>query len=271
MAPASHSTFSYKALGDPSGQCFLASFGDQRTDGRLSARLDGLDRGLTAVQVGVAEIRGRLGLPGPVGQEGRKTGTVFLRAAERAPKSLLVGAVHPYLLFRHVVCELPALRAEDWLDSDNLVARLNLPNMDPGKVDRVDVYAASVRGLFELEPDAAKQAKARPDGRDLDFIDIYARLTDNETRRYRRRYPEEANIVTGFLQRARDEGMRQGMRQGRAEGVRAVLERQLVRRFGPLPSTRAEQLRGAPETDVEAWADNVLDAGTLDEVFGTAR
>ena len=155
--------------------------------------------------------------------------------------------------------------AAQWLDSGNLVARLNLPNMDGGAVDRVDVYASAVRGLLELEADGARQAKY------LDFIDIYARLTENEEHRYRRWYPEEADIVTGFLQRARDEGIEQGMREGRAEGERAVLARLLRRRFGPLRGETAERLRRATEADLEAWADNVLDAGTLDEVFGTAR
>ena len=153
---------------------------------------------------------------------------------------------------------MPAAR---WLDSGNVVARLNLPNMDAGALDRVDVYAGAVRGLLDLEEDGAKQTKY------LDFIDIYAGLTDNDRCRYRRRYPEEADMVTGHIQQARE----QGVRQGRAEGGRAVLERQLRRRFGALPTEAAERLRRAPEADVEAWADNVLDAATLDEVFGTAR
>ena len=45
-----------------------------RIDG-LSARIDGLDHRLTAVQVGVAEIRGHLGLPSAVGRDARKTRT----------------------------------------------------------------------------------------------------------------------------------------------------------------------------------------------------
>ena len=192
--------------------------------------------------------------------------TIFLRVAERAPTSLVLGTErHRYLVFDYVACKLAETPAAHWLDSGNLVARLNLPNMDSGVLDRVDVYASAVRGLFELEADGARQAKY------LDFIDIYARLTDNEQRRYRRRYPEEADIVTGFLQRARDEGIEQGMRQGRAEGERAVLARQLRRRFGRLPPDAAERLRRAPEADLEAWADNVLDAGSLDEVFGATR
>ena len=88
--------------------------------------------------------------------------------------------------------------------------------------------------------------------------------------------------MTGFLQRARDEGREQGieqgiepgreqgMRQGRAEGERAVLERLLRRRFGRLPTEAVELLQSAPEADLETWADKVLDAGTLEEVFRTS-
>ena len=195
-------------------------------------------------------------------------------APEEAPASLALGTErHRYLVFDYVACKLAAMPAERWLDSGNLVARVNLPNMDSGALDRVDVYASAVRGLLDLEKDRAKQAKY------LDFIDIYAELTDNDKRRYRRRYPEEADIVTGFLQRARDEGreqgieqgIEQGMRQGRAEGERAVLERQLRRRFGRLPAKTVELLQSAPEADLEAWADKVLDARTLNEVFGNRR
>ena len=60
------------------------------------------------------------------------------------------------------------------------------------------------------------------------------------------------------------------MARGRAEGERAMLARQLERRFGRLPPAAAERLRRAPETDLETWADNVLDAQTLDDVFGSS-
>jgi hypothetical protein len=64
-------------------------------------------------------------------------------------------------------------------------------------------------------------------------------------------------------QRAREEG--------RGEGERAVLERQLRRRFGRLPPAISAQLGGASEADLEAWADRVLDAATLDDVFEPSR
>ena len=191
---------------------------------------------------------------------------IFLRTAERAPASLTLGTERrAYLTFDFLSCKLAETPAERFMDSGNLVARVNLPNMRAAPGARVDVYAAAVHGVLTLEADADRRAKY------LEFIDIYAGLTENELRAYRRRHPEEGSIVTGFFQRARDEGIEQGiergMRRGRAEGERAVLERQMRRRFGRLSPEVAERLRRAPEAELEVWADNVLDAGTLDEVF----
>ena len=130
---------------------------------------------------------------------------------------------------------------------------------------KVEGYAQAVRGLLELEPDGGKRAKY------LEFIDIYAGLTDNEFRRYQRQYPEESTTMAGVIQRARDEGMQQGMQhgmqQGHVEGERAVLERQLRRRFGLLSPEIAERLSQASTDDLESWAENVLDAETLGDVF----
>ena len=65
--------------------------------------------------------------------------------------------------------------------------------------------------------------------------------------------------------------MERGIERGRTEGERAVLARQLQRRFGQLPPEAAERLERAPETQLETWADNVLDAETLDDVFRSSR
>ena len=42
----------------------------------------------------------------------------------------------------------------------------------------------------------------------------------------------------------------------------------MQRRFGPLPPAVADRLQNAPAADLEAWAENVLDARTVDDVFG---
>ena len=48
---------------------------------------------------------------------------------------------------------------------------------------------------------------------------------------------------------------------------RTLLERQLQRRFGPLSPAVTDRLHNAPAADLEAWAENVLDARTVGDVF----
>jgi len=52
--------------------------------------------------------------------------------------------------------------------------------------------------------------------------------------------------------------------QGRQEGEAAVLQRQLVRRFGLLgASSTIERVQKADPAELEQWADNILDARGL--------
>ena len=83
------------------------------------------------------------------------------------------------------------------------------------------------------------------------------------------------DIMAGMFQRAREEsmqlgieqGMSRGMNRGRVEGERALLRRLLRRRFGVLSRETVARVDHASTRDLESWAENVLDAGTLDEVF----
>jgi len=63
------------------------------------------------------------------------------------------------------------------------------------------------------------------------------------------------------------EGREQGLEQGREHDERCVLQRQLTRRFGELPGWAAERLETASAEQLEAWADEILVAGSLGEVF----
>ena len=199
---------------------------------------------------------------------------IFLRAAEGAPASLALGTERRrYLAFDTLACKLKEIPAERWQSSNNLVARVNLPNMQSSEHRRVEVYAEAIRGLLELERDSDKRAKY------IEFIDIYAGLTDNEFRRYQQQYREDSSTMAGVISRAREEGMQrgmeqgmqQGMQQGRVEGERVVLERLLKRRFGLLSPAVAARLQQASAADLETWADNVLEAPTLDDVFNSSR
>lgn len=69
------------------------------------------------------------------------------------------------------------------------------------------------------------------------------------------------------IQQGMQQGMETGLAKGRAEGGSALLARQISRRFGPLPKTIIERLAQAAPDQLEIWADRVLDADSLDDVF----
>jgi hypothetical protein len=63
------------------------------------------------------------------------------------------------------------------------------------------------------------------------------------------------------------EGREEGREEGRQEGLREMLERMLVRRFGPLPDAARMSLQGAQTAQLLAWAEAVMDARSMEEVF----
>jgi hypothetical protein len=56
-------------------------------------------------------------------------------------------------------------------------------------------------------------------------------------------------------------------RQGHLEGMTLALQRLLTRRFGPLPTEVITRFATATVEDMENWADRLLEAQSLDEVF----
>ena len=65
----------------------------------------------------------------------------------------------------------------------------------------------------------------------------------------------------------RTEGWTEGRTEGRTEGEAKLLRKQLIRRFGPLPTWAEAKLTGAGPAQLEAWGERVLDAATLEAVF----
>jgi predicted transposase YdaD len=68
-------------------------------------------------------------------------------------------------------------------------------------------------------------------------------------------------------QEGRQEGHQEGRQEGRQEGEMVMLRRLLTQRFGPLSDRVEQRLNAATVQDLERWADRVLDAQHLDEVF----
>jgi len=187
---------------------------------------------------------------------------VFLQPGQVALTLQLGSQQRTFLDFSYLGVQLSRLPAQDYIDSRNLVARLNLPNMAYAPEQRVDIYASACRGLTELEPDTERQLKY------VDFIDIYARLSLAEQAEYRQRYPKENQQMMTFSQRFTQQGRQEGRQEGRIEGAAAFLQRLLAHRFGsPLPAWAAECIHSARDEQLLLWGERVLDVGSLDEVF----
>lgn len=69
------------------------------------------------------------------------------------------------------------------------------------------------------------------------------------------------------LEKGLETGRQDGLEQGRKEGARALLERLLTRRFGPLPKTVHGKLAKASLAQLEAWSDVLPEAESLKQVF----
>ncbi len=69
--------------------------------------------------------------------------------------------------------------------------------------------------------------------------------------------------ISSFERKAMEKGVAQGV----AQGSLSILLKQLNHRFGELDQAALEKLREASPEQLERWAENVLDARTLEEVF----
>ena len=67
---------------------------------------------------------------------------------------------------------------------------------------------------------------------------------------------------------------RMGIEKGRQEGIQQgeviMLKRLLTQRFGPLPEWAEQRLEQASPRELEGWAERVLEAQQLEDVFAPA-
>jgi len=62
-------------------------------------------------------------------------------------------------------------------------------------------------------------------------------------------------------------GIEQGIEKGIGKGERLVLQRQMAKRFGALPEWALRRLEQATQAELEHWADQILEASTLEALF----
>lgn len=84
-----------------------------------------------------------------------------------------------------------------------------------------------------------------------------------------KRLAEDKQFAEEFLQKAMEEHVENAIEK-RLETQRGQLLRLLARRFGALPDAVAARVAGAGAEDLDRWFDRLLDAASLDELFGEA-
>ncbi|MEO5378620.1 MAG: DUF4351 domain-containing protein, partial [Magnetococcus sp. DMHC-6] len=87
--------------------------------------------------------------------------------------------------------------------------------------------------------------------------------------RYQEDLHDQASFVLSTYGAGKWEGEQIGEQRGRQEGEAKILLRLLTLRFGNLPSSIQERVNTADLETLELWSDLVLDARSLEEVFGS--
>ena len=188
--------------------------------------------------------------------------TIFTSSAPNAPMQLKLGGDrHTYLDFHYIKCALKELDATEHYQSDNIVARMNLPLMRYPDNQKLEVFHHAIQGLITLERDPDKQAKY------ADWVDIYAHLDDNEINEYEQRYPEEKLIMAGFAERYLTQGREEGREEGLVKGEAQTLLKLIKLKFREHPDWVEAKLNDAKTDQLDRWVAGILSANSLDELF----
>ena len=80
---------------------------------------------------------------------------------------------------------------------------------------------------------------------------------------------EDTNMtyISSFERKAMEKGVLLGEEKGFEKGSLSILLKLLSRRFGELDPSVLDKLQTASPEQLERWAENILDAETLEEVF----
>lgn len=168
-----------------------------------------------------------------------------------------------FLHFEFQLIRLFDYLARDYYTTANPLLKILLPKMDFRKEDRLEVIRQAYQGLYEL-------AAPMLFDKYLDFIDVYAEITENEKESvYQdlKEHKETAMLAQYIKKKGFEEGLQQGMQQGMQQGKYGLLERILIGRFGPLPEWAMQRLGAASPEQLDRWAERVLMAESIQGVL----
>jgi predicted transposase YdaD len=179
-----------------------------------------------------------------------------------SPMTLVTQIDHTTLSFQYEAIDVRTLDGQPLLQSpvleDNILALLCREGGTRATVQRILARIANLSGTAQTEA--------------LTTLSILAGLRHlqplvrEETQQMAITLDIENNP---FLRDVFEEGRQEGRQEGQVEGERALVRRQLERRFGALPAWVEERIAAADTTALEQLGLRLLDATSLEEVFRT--
>lgn len=139
-------------------------------------------------------------------------------------------------------------------------------------------HSGDLLGELRHWVEAARSVVAAPDGGAalaavLRYIMLVQELAPADLRRFVKQEvgpkAEEVLMTTAdqITKEAREKALAQGLSQGLSQGRAELLLRQLTIRFGSMPEPVAARVRGASIDELDRWAEAVLTASELEQVF----
>lgn len=176
------------------------------------------------------------------------------------------------LEFNYQVVQLNRLNWRDFLAQSNPVASALMAKMNIAKEDRPKVKAQCLRLLATLKLDPARMQLISG------FVDTYLKLNRSEEVKFEQEIStfsqpereEVMQITTSWMQRGIKQGIKQGIEQGRQqasqEGIereKALIIRQIKRKFGDIDPVLETQVRGLTVDRLEELGEALFDFSTF--------
>ena len=128
-----------------------------------------------------------------------------------------------FIYFKYVFVKLFAFKARDYYDCNNPVVKILLPKMDYNHDERIDVIIQAYRGLYDL-------ASHMMFDKYIDFIDIYAGISENERDKLYHEITEHKETAM-LAQYIRDKGVQEGIQEGIQKGVQKNLKNNILKMY----------------------------------------
>ncbi len=159
-----------------------------------------------------------------------------------------------FLHFQYVFVKLFDYWAKDSYDVPNPVVKILLPKMKYLPEERIEVIWRAYLGLYQLVSAALFEKY-------IDFIDIYADVTDNKRHAISDKLEDKKETIM-IAQYIREKGYRQGLQHGRI----GILSRQLARKYQQSVDNMTALLKGLKTDDLLELGERLMDAVPFEDI-----